>query len=245
MNKVIPTDEHVFMSLVGPSGSGKTTLLYKLLTLPVFQPRYQSIVFFYQHFQHAYEKIRRDVVADIEFVQGIDFDLIHNSFSSDGKRRLLIFDDFSEELLKSRDFTRIATAGRHLGLHVLYIKHNLFHKSPIGRDVELQLTHIVLFQSPRDINQIEHLGQQLGKQKFVSQCYKDATSKPFGFLMIDLSPKTLDILRFCTNLEPTIFYLPSEKARITEIDDEFTTNYYAAAFQESYSGRPVGNVEEM
>ena len=45
MNKVIPTDNHVFMSLVGPSGSGKTTLLYKLLTLPVFQPRYQSVIF--------------------------------------------------------------------------------------------------------------------------------------------------------------------------------------------------------
>ena len=75
------------------------------------------------------------------------------------KKRLLIFDDFSEELLKSKEFTRIATAGRHLGLHVLYIKHILFHKSPIGRDVELQLTHIVLFQSPRDINQIERLGQ--------------------------------------------------------------------------------------
>ena len=83
-----------------------------------------------------------------------------------------------------------------MGLHVLYIEHNLFHKSPIGRDVELQLTHIVLFQSPRDINQIERLGQQLGKQKFLPLCYKDATSKPFGFLMIDLSPKTLDRFDF-------------------------------------------------
>ena len=55
MNKVIPTDNHVFMSLVGPSGSGKATLLYKLLTLPVFQPRYQSVIFFYQHYQEAYE----------------------------------------------------------------------------------------------------------------------------------------------------------------------------------------------
>ena len=244
MNKVIPTDDHVFMSIVGPSGSGKTTLLYKLLTLPVFQPKYQSIVFFFQHYQKAYDRLKQDV-AEIEFIQGLDFDLINESLATDGKKRLLIFDDFSDELLKSKDFTRIATAGRHLGLHVLYIKHNLFHKSPLGRDVELQLTHIVLFQSPRDINQIERLGQQLGKQKFVTLCYKDATSKPFGFLLIDLSPKTLDILRFCTNLEPTIFYLPSEKARITEIDDDFTTHYYAAAFQESLSGRSIGHVEKL
>ena len=53
----------------------------------------------------------------------------------------------------------------------------------------LQWAHIVLFQSPRDINQIEGLGQQLGKRNVLPLCYKDATSKPFGFLMIDLSPK--------------------------------------------------------
>ena len=105
--------------------------------------------------------------------------MINQSFTHGGKKRLLFFDDFSEELLKSKDFTRIATAGRHLSLHVLYIRHNLFHKSPIGRDVELQLTHIAIFQSPRDIYQIERLGKQLGKQKLLPLHYKDATSKPF------------------------------------------------------------------
>ena len=64
MNKVILTDNQVFMSLVGASGSGKTTLLYKLLTLPVFQPRYQSIIFFYQHYQEAYEQLKRDLAEN-------------------------------------------------------------------------------------------------------------------------------------------------------------------------------------
>ena len=90
MNKVIPIDNHVFMSLVGPSGSGKTTLLYKLLTLPVFQPTYQSVIFFYQHYQEAYEKLKRDV-AEIEFIQGLDFDLINQSFTHDGKKTLANF----------------------------------------------------------------------------------------------------------------------------------------------------------
>ena len=208
----------------------------------MFQPRHQSVIFFYQHYQEAHENLKRDV-AEIEFIHGLDFGLINQSFTHDGKKRLL--NDFSEELLRSKDFIWIATAGIHLGLHVLYIRHNLFHKSPVGRDVEVQLTHIVLFQSPRDINQIERHGQQLGKQKFLPLCYKDATSKPFGFLMIDLSPKTLDLLRFCTNLEPTVFHIPSEKARITEIDADYTTSYYRAAFQESSTGRPVGHIEKM
>ena len=81
MNKVIPIDNHVFMSLVGPSSSGKTTLLYKLLTLPVFQPR---PIFFYQYYQEAYEKLKQ-YVAEIEFIHGLDFDLINQSFTQDGK----------------------------------------------------------------------------------------------------------------------------------------------------------------
>ena len=153
------------MSLVGPSGSGKTTLLYKLLTLPVFQPRYQCVIFFYQHYQEACKKLKQDV-AEIEFIQGLDFNLINQSFTHDGKKRLLIFDGCSEELLKSKDFTRIATAGRHLGLHVLSIRHNLFHTSPIGRNVELQLTHIVLFQPPVTLIKLNDLGNSWASKSF-------------------------------------------------------------------------------
>ena len=50
----------------------------------MFQPRYQSDFFFYQHYQEAYEKLKRDV-AEIEFIQGLDFDLINQSFTHDGK----------------------------------------------------------------------------------------------------------------------------------------------------------------
>ena len=72
--------------------------------------------------------MKRDV-AESEFIQELDFALINQSLEPDGKKRLLIFDDFSKELLKSEVFTRTATACRQSGLHVLYNKHNLFHKS--------------------------------------------------------------------------------------------------------------------
>ena len=56
----------------------------------------------------------------------------------------------------------MATAGSHRGLNTIYIKHNLFHKNKLGRNVEVQNTHIFLFKSPRDVLQIETLSQQLG-----------------------------------------------------------------------------------
>ena len=56
----------------------------------------------------------------------------------------------------------MATAGSHRGLNTIYIKHNLFHKNKLGRNVEVQNTHIFLFKSPRDVLQIKTLSQQLG-----------------------------------------------------------------------------------
>ena len=82
----------------------------------------------------------------------------------------------------------ITTAGRHRGFSTRYIKHNLFHQSKLGRDVELQNTHILLFESPRDVHQVATLSVQLGLTSALNDLYRDATSVPFGHLLIDLSP---------------------------------------------------------
>ncbi|GFX28685.1 putative uncharacterized transposon-derived protein F54H12.3 [Trichonephila clavipes] len=52
----------------------------------------------------------------------------------------------------------------------------------------------------RDQSQITHLGRQLypRKVKFFQECYADATSKPYGYLLIDLKPETDESLRVRT-----------------------------------------------
>ena len=77
--------------------------------------------------------------------------------------------------------------------------HNLFHNRKLGRDVELQNTHIVLFKSPRGVLQVCKLSVQLGLGSLLVDWYKDATPVPFGHLSIDLSPQTNDRLRYGTN----------------------------------------------
>ena len=111
---------------------------------------------------------------------------------------MLIFDDSCEEACISKAFVDIATAGSHRGLSTIYIKHNLFHQSKLGRDVELQNNHIVFFKSPREVMQIFTLGAQLGIGSELVDWYRDATSVPFGRLLIDLSTRTDDRLRYCT-----------------------------------------------
>ena len=102
---------------------------------------------------------------------------------------MLIFDDSCEVICSSKVFVDITTAERHRGLSTVYIKHNLFHQSKLARDVELQNTHIVFFKSPRDVMQVTTLSTQLRLGSELVDWYQDATSVPFGPLLIDLSPR--------------------------------------------------------
>ena len=114
---------------------------------------------------------------NLEFVQGVNFEFI-DSLKDNGTKYLLIFDNSCEEICNSKAFGDIATAGRHRGPSTFYIKHNLFHQGKLGRDAELQNTHIVLFKSPRDVMQITTLSTQLGLGSELVDWYRDATSVP-------------------------------------------------------------------
>ena len=161
-----------------------------------------------------------------KLIQGVDFELIEN-LPNNGTKYLLIFDDSCEEISNSQQFVKVATAGRHRGLNTIYIKHNFFHQSKLGRDVELQNTHIALFKSPRDVLQINTLSKQLGLGSQLKEWYQDATSTPYGHLLIDLTPKTVDSLKYCTNSGsvPSKFYLPAATGT-KFLNDEHTIRLY-------------------
>ena len=86
-------------------------------------------------------------IENLEFVLGVNFEFI-DSLRNNGTKYMLIFDDSFEEICDSEAFVDIAAAGRHRVLSTIFIKHNLFHQSKLGRDVELQNTDIILFKSP-------------------------------------------------------------------------------------------------
>ena len=227
MNKIISTKERVFISLVGSSGSGKSHLIYDWLVFGTSQPEFDKIYYFYHYYKSFYGLMSKNI-KNIEFVQGVDFELILN-LPNNGTKYLLIFDDSCEEISRSKEFVKIATAGRHKGLGTVYIKHNLFHQSRLGRDIELQNTHIVLFKSPRDVLQINKLSQQLGLGSQLKDWYTTATSILYGHLLIDLTPKAVDSLWYCTNSgsTPSLIFLPQSRQQITFLNDEHTTSLYS------------------
>ena len=161
-------------------------------------------------------------------MRAVCFEFI-DSLKNNGTKHLLIFDDSSEKIGDSKGFVVIVTAGRHRGLSKIYIKHNLFHHSKLGRDVELQNTHIFIFKSPGDIMQKTTLKTQLLLGSELFDWYRDARSVPFSQLLIDLSPRTDDRLRYCTNSGsvPSKICIPHQLKQLRILDDEHTKSLYS------------------
>ena len=152
MNKVISTLDRLFMSIVGPSGSGKTDLIFKMLTSKTFYPNFETIIYFYQHEQPKYRDMEKKL--NIEFKKFNGFELIS-------------CDDSCEDLFNDKEFSKLATAGRHKKLSVIFVKHNLFQQGKWSRTIDLNTSHIVLFKSPRDIQQISFIGRQIDNTNFL------------------------------------------------------------------------------
>ena len=182
MNKSISTKNRVFISLVGHSETGKAQLLYNWIKIGTFQPKFNKIYFFYQHSQPFYDVMQKEI-ENLEFVQGVNFESI-DSLKTKGTKDSILFDDSCEKICNSKAFVDIATAGRHQGVSTICIKHNRFHQSKLGRDVELQNTHIVLFKTPRDVMQLTTLSTQLGLGSELVDWYRDVMFVPFGPLLI-------------------------------------------------------------
>ena len=166
--------------------------------------------YFFTKIFNLYLGTRNAGRIQIEFVKFDGFDRLRNI-----ENILLVFDDSCEEIYNDEEFVKLATAGRHKGLDVIYVKHNSFQQSRWSRTIDLNTSHIILFKSSRDIQQLDHLGRQLNAPKFLRQSYELATKNSFGHLLIDLDPRTSDCLRYCSNIitpGPSIFYLPLDKA---------------------------------
>ena len=84
--------------------------------------------------------------------------------------------------------------------------------------IELNNTHIILFNSPPDSQQIEFFAKELKKVNFFKECYTKLIAEPHGHILIVLDSKTSECLRFCSNIVgpgPTKFHLPSSPANNT------------------------------
>ena len=189
---------HPFNCMVsGPTQSGKTEFVKRFIKHvdEMMHPVPEEIVWCYGVWQRGYEELD----SNVKLHEGIPK---WEEWSED-KRRLVILDDLMSEIDAS--ITRLFTKGsHHRDMSIIFIVQNLFNKNPEQRTISLNSHYLVLFKNPRDATQIMHLGKQMypGKGTLVQDSYKDATSKPHGYLLIDFRQDTPDHLRLRSDIFP-------------------------------------------
>jgi hypothetical protein len=199
MAAVIPF-KHTFTGICsGPTGSGKTQLIKDILlnAFELIDPIPHRVIWYYAERQDVLEDELKPI--GVEFCEGLpelsDFD------GEDPV--LLIVDDFMSEA--NGEMTKMFTRGsHHRNLSIWFLMQNFFHKGKEIRTITLNAQYIILFKNPRDQLQVSHLARQMYAKdsKVMEEAFQDATSKPHGYLLIDLKQSTPDYLRLRSNILP-------------------------------------------
>ena len=145
------------------------------------------------------------MIPTIEFVKGIPEYLENDSYLDVNIRNLIVIDDQMIEAGKDNRIVNLFTKGsHHRNLSVIYIVQNLFHQGKLNRSLSLNSHYLVLFNNPRDKQQILTLAKQmyLSETAWFIKKYEEAVRRPFGYLFVDLRPTTPDRCRLRTNVLP-------------------------------------------
>ena len=117
-------------------------------------------------------------------------------------RNFIVIDDLMAET-DERVTTLFTKKSHHRNTSVLYLVQNLFPQKK-SRTICLNSQYMVVFKNPRDASQMSHLARQMypGRVKFVQGAFKDATSVPYGYLLVDLKQDTPEDMRLRTAIFP-------------------------------------------
>ena len=198
--------QHPFTCIVARcTQSGKTVWVKTLLenSQKTISPPPQRIIWCYGQWQPSYFDMR--TMPGIEFNEGIPDDIDNADYLDVSQRNLIVLDELMAQSGKDKRIADLFTKGsHHRNLSIIYIVQNIFHQGKEMRNISLNAHYIVLFKSPRDKQQISMLARQVypGRVQELMRSYEHATSRPHGYLMLDLKPTTDDQQRLKTNILP-------------------------------------------
>lgn len=207
--------KHPFGALIcGPTAAGKTVFVRKFLANETVccDTSFDRVILYYSEWQNTYKTLGR---GNVEFREGVPQ---FSDFADDPRPKLIILDDLMCEA-SGKSIVNLFTKGsHHRNLSIIFISQNLFHKGL--REVSLNSSYIVVFKNPRDKAQIRCLARQICPEnpRSVQEAYADATSRPHGYLLIDLKQSTPENCRLRSNIFPDeghqVVYVPRAKTGI-------------------------------
>ena len=197
--------------MAGSSGCGKTQLCGRIIggLERIFDRPPKQIIIAYGRVQNSYDEIQKKATVPVSLVQGLPDDL------NPPARTLLIIDDLQEYADTICDY--FTKHSHHSDCDVIYITQNLFLKSPAHRTASLNAHILTIFKNPRDKSQITCLARQVSptNTNYIMDAFKQATTKPYGYLMLNLKQDCPDYLRVRDSFFPeeANYYVDKSSAR--------------------------------
>jgi hypothetical protein len=197
MPSLFPFKTPFRLLVAGPSGAGKTEFVKQLIDhrSTMIDPPPENITWYYAVAQPWFPQYAHL----IEFREGLPDEREVCSRAN----HLIILDDMAVYANKSTS-QLFACDSHHRNISIVYLTQNFFQKNGVQRDISLNATHIAFFKNPRDKTQIFNLARQMFPEntKFLTSAYKDATSQPFSYLLLDLTPDAEERFRVRSNIFP-------------------------------------------
>lgn len=212
---LLPCHSPATAMIVGPTMSGKTSLVYEILKHAdgMFQTPPERIVIAYTEYQPLFEKMEKNIDR-LVLHQGLPSKEQIEDWSEGVQHIVLVLDDMMMQVAKSEESLNLfCVTAHHRRISVFMLAQNLYMPGKFARTISLNCHYVILFRNVRDSRQVLTFGSQVFplKLKYFKEAYDKATSIPFGYLVVDMSPGTEDKYRLRTRIllnEDTIVYLP-------------------------------------
>ena len=149
----------------------------------------------------------------IEFEKGWRDD-IFDSLSPD-QRNILVLNDQIAVTSSSKSVADLFTKGsRHRNLTVIYLMQNVYNQGKSRRTISLNSHYSVVFRNCRDASQFRTMAYQICYRdgQWLVDAFTDATSEPYGYLVLDNYPSTPENQTVVINIflgEQLIYYINS------------------------------------
>ena len=149
----------------------------------MIDPSPERVTWYYGEWQSAYENLD---IPNLRLEEGLP-----TSFDA-SKRNIVVLDDLMAET-DERVTNLFTKKSHHCNTSVIYLVQNLFPKNKECRTISLNSQYIVTT-----------LAKQMypGRVKFVQEAFADATSTPYGYILVDLKQDTPEDLRLRTSILP-------------------------------------------
>lgn len=196
------------MVISGPSSSGKSTFLLKFIreNADLIMPKPQSILYCFGEMSSIVPFLQK---SGVNVYAGVPPEDLLKSFP---KPLLLILDDLLlsiDEKYLSELFTK---KSHHQNFGIVFVTQNLFErKIKVARQ---NAQYLVIMRSPNSVLAVRNIGVQLFPRQldYFLDAYRQATSCPYGYLVIDMHASSHPSLRLRTNIfkedEERVIFIP-------------------------------------